>query len=113
MNPFLSILALRKEAHNELAIKLDPSSYRAHQSYAFLLSSLGRTLQQESVMSAILKGYELPRVTGTASLGNIPRINGTRRISAVQDVLMGPERFEGCFVAAMATLTTHKITTMG
>lgn len=64
-------------------------------------------------MSAVLKGHELPRVTSTASLGNIPPMHGTGRISAVEDVLMGPERFKGGGVAAMATLTTHTITTMG
>jgi hypothetical protein len=64
-------------------------------------------------MSAILKGHELTGVTGTASLGNIPTIDGTGRISAVEDVLMGQERFKGGCVAAMATLTTHTITAMG
>ncbi len=63
-------------------------------------------------MSAVLKGHELTRVTGTASWGNIPTINGTGRISALEDALMGPERFKGSCIAAMATLTTHKITTM-
>ena len=64
-------------------------------------------------MSAVLKGHELTRVTGTTSLGNIPTMNGTGRISAVENVLMGLERFKGGCVTAMATLTTHTIATMG
>lgn len=58
-------------------------------------------------MSAVLKSHELPRVTSTASLGNVPPMHGTGRISAVEDILMGPERFKGSCIAAMATLTTH------
>ena len=64
-------------------------------------------------MSAVLKGHELTRVTGTASLGDIPTMNGTGRIPAIEDVAMGHERFKGSCVASMATLTTHTITTMG